>query len=49
MIFAFEGVRVTERRCTKGLSPFLQGDKGDRRVTGRNRFLAVAFRCFKPV
>ena len=30
----FEGVRVTEPLCIKGLHPVFEGDKGDRRVTG---------------
>ena len=33
-IFAFEGDRVTEPRKTQELHPVLEGDKGDRRVTG---------------
>ena len=32
----FEGVRVTEPLCIKGLHPVFEGDKGDRRVTGRS-------------
>ena len=32
--FQKQGDRVTECRWRKGLSPFLEGDKGDRRVTG---------------